>query len=225
MKKPKYEIAVIDDEKFTVDISLLSSEVIYFNATVMANRFNKKPIEYLRLDHAKEYIRVVSENSNGGADAPLELINTRKGKYGGTWMHRSLAIDFARWLSVEFAFKLDMWIMQRLEEENLCVIKLLEAKTGYLPMSKAVQEAHETPMFYHYTNEADMINRIVVGMSAKKYKDLHGVEDVRGNMSAQELFSIQELQAINTALIKIGVEYTERKEKLETFHNGKNLLN
>lgn len=38
---------------------------------------------------------------------PLEVIRTRRGKYGGTWVHPYIFLDFAVWLSPVFK----MWAM------------------------------------------------------------------------------------------------------------------
>ena len=46
------------------------------------------------------------------------------------------------------------------------------SKTGYLELSEAVQSDHAPVKSYHFSNEANLINRIVIGMSAKKYKEM-----------------------------------------------------
>jgi hypothetical protein len=50
--------------------------------------------------------------------------------------------------------------------------------------------AHPEPKHYHFSNETDMINRIVLGVSAKQFKETHGLSDVssiRPYLSANEI--------------------------------------
>lgn len=226
MKKPKYEITTIDKRQLTVDVSFLNSDVIWFNATVMAKYFNRRPADWLKLEDTKEYILLLSEEFGSDSGSIPELVKTTKGgKYQGTWFHKSLAIPFARWLSLKFAMKLDKWILHRIEEEHRRKLARLESKTGFLPMTNAILEAHEDIKGYHFSNESNMINNIVIGLSAKKFKEEYGTDSVRDHLTPEQLIRIKELQEINTSLIKIGAKYKERKEKLTIFFNSKKLLN
>jgi len=68
------------------------------------------------------------------------------------------------------------------------------------------------------SNEADMINKIIFGLSAKEFKRLHNVEDVRENLTAAELANLKRLQETNTGLIEAEMGYAERKEFLSKLH-------
>jgi Rha family phage regulatory protein len=50
-------------------------------------------------------------------------------------------------------------------------------KISFSPMTDAIKEAHETPQFYHYTNEINMIYKIVLGKDAKTYRLEKGLSD------------------------------------------------
>jgi len=148
-----------------------------------------------------------------------DFVYTRRGgKYQGTWLHRDLALQFARWLSPLFAVHLDKWTRNRIQQERTWQQKRLEAKTGFLPMTNAVRHAYDPVEHYHYSNGADMINRIVLGMTAKDYRATYAVESVRDAMDAAQLDEINRLQVINTGLIEIGMGYDERKENLTACH-------
>ena len=70
---------------------------------------------------------------------------------------------------------------------------------------------------YHFSNEADMINRIIFGMSSKKYREHHEFEkttNLRDVLLKEELDAISDLQSINISLIKIGMSFQERKKAL-----------
>jgi hypothetical protein len=127
-------------------------------------------------------------------------------------------LQFARWLSPIFAVRLDQWTLRRIDEEHGRRQQRREAKTGFLPMTDAILHAHDPAESYHFSNEADMINRIVLGMSAREFKKERGVESIRDALNAKQLAAISRLQIINTGLIEIGLEYADRKAKLIECH-------
>lgn len=87
----------------------------WLHATKIAERFGKKPAQWLRLDTTKEYIQRLSERmakSNVGK-SHITLVSTRRGNTAarGTWLHPKLAIKFARWLSVDF----EIWCDEQID--------------------------------------------------------------------------------------------------------------
>ncbi len=86
-------------------------------------------------------------------------------------------------------------------------------------MTNAVLHAHDPAKQYHFSNEADMINKIVLGKSAKIFRAEHGIKNVRDFIDAAQLAEINRLQIINTGLIEIRLEYQQRKEHLQQCHN------
>ena len=91
------------------------------------------------------------------------------------------------------------------------------AKLEYPQMILAIQEAHENPKPYHYSNEADLINRIILGTTAKKYCELNQIDRVclRDNLTNPQIDLINHLQRLNTSMIEIGMSFEDRKEKLQ----------
>ena len=212
--KPKYEVIGINNIEVTADVSLLQkTDELFFNATLIAAQFGKKPIEWLDSKQAIEYMAIILKVEN------LHLENlvrtTQGGKYKGTWLHKNLALPFARWCSVEFEYGLDKWIDRRLLDEHQRLQNRLTLKTDFLPMTNAIQSAHVEPKFYHFSNECDLINRIVTGVSAKRFKQLHSIENIRDGLTAAESKLMTKLQVQNTSLIEVGFSYDERKCLLE----------
>lgn len=213
----KFEIVEVNDKEIMVDVSMLiKSDTLFFNATKMAKQFNKRPDDFWKQPQNVEYLEALITLGEGNKKS--DFIKTKKGKYGGTWFHNDLALQFARWLNSIFAVKLDKWIIQRLKDEHDRQQKRIEAKTGYLQLSKAVEQSHDPAVFYHYTTETNMINKIVLGMNAKAYKKINEVDNVRDNCTVLQLSQIEELQKADTYLIKIGVEYQDRKAQLENYY-------
>lgn len=90
-------------------------------------------------------------------------------------------------------------------------------KISFHPMTDAIQEAHEDPKPHHYTNEINMIYRIVLGMDAKQYRKKMGLnesDDLRDHITNDQKKIVDKFQITNTGLIIVGIDYQERKEML-----------
>lgn len=97
-------------------------------------------------------------------------------------------------------------------------------RVEFRPMTDAIQLAHEDPKPYHYSNEADMINRIVLGMSAAKFKAFHEIdknENVRDYMTNEQINAVIALQRANTVFITMDEEFADRKVKLQSLFDKK----
>lgn len=225
--KPVYEVANIGGVSVTVDVSLLSKTgEMYFNATEIAKTHGKKVKDFLKLESTKEYIAIVEqERVFKGDDSPLKnyenLVSIAKGKYGGTWIHKEIAFEFGGWCSAIFRRAMHKYAEQRLIQELNYQRQRQESKTGFLPMTNAIQLAHDPVKPYHYSNECNMINRIALGMSAKEFKLKYGTDSVRDHVTPAEIEAITLLQQTNTGLISIGMTYQERKKHLTTLHENR----
>jgi hypothetical protein len=78
------------------------------NATMLCKAHGKKLLaDYNRNKQTKEYLEELSINMG----IPIiELFVTTQGKYGGTWVHRKVAIHLAQWLSPSFAVQVSNWL-------------------------------------------------------------------------------------------------------------------
>lgn len=84
--------------------------IAYVNATEMAKPFGKRPNDYMSLPSTNELIEAVTRK-NGNANNQL-VITKRGGQDQGTWLHETIALDFAQWLSVDFK----LWCNDRIKE-------------------------------------------------------------------------------------------------------------
>jgi hypothetical protein len=213
----KYEIVGINNIEVMADVSMLQkTDELFFNATEIAKQFGKLPADFLRLNSTKEYIEEILKDSENGIPHTENLVRvTNGGKYKGTWLHQELAYEFAGWLSATFRRNLHKWTDKRIKDEHQRQQHRLELKTGFLPLTNAVQSAHTDTKFYHFSNECDLINRLVTGMPAKKFKQVRGIENVRDGLTAAESQLMNKLQTQNTSLIELGFSSEERKRLLK----------
>lgn len=79
------------------------------NATQMAKPFGKRTSEWLRLPSTKAFLTVLEsiKSPMGKSHRLVEAINGI-----GTWFHEDVALEFARWLSPQFA----IWCNDRIKE-------------------------------------------------------------------------------------------------------------
>lgn len=111
-----------------------------------------------------------------------------------------------------------------IEEENRRREKALA--TMHAPeMTEAIKEAKEsegkTVKPYHYSNEFDLINRIVLGVTAKKWREhmeMDKREDFRDALYPAQIEAVQNLQTANTVLIEMGMEFQARKKALDRLY-------
>ena len=99
-----------------------------------------------------------------------------------------------------------------------------ESKLEYRPMTNAIADAHEEIKPYHFSNEADLINRITLGMTASKFRQHHEIdknEPIRDYLTTNQLNCIIALQRANTVYIEDGLDFQERKDKLTDLFNRK----
>ena len=83
---------------------------VMVNATEMAKVFDKQPAHWINQVSSDNFIRTYAKLKNRSL-ADLVVI-ARGGDNPGTWMHEDIALEFARWLSPEFA----IWCNDRIKE-------------------------------------------------------------------------------------------------------------
>ena len=182
----------------------------WFNATLAAKQFNKKPNDWLRLLEINEYIQALS--ATYGKFPYVRTSRSRLDRGGGTWLHPKLAVVFARWLDVRFAVWCDEQISQLLygtmTQQDWQRLRH-EAASSYKVMSGVLQDKraddNKLTEEFHYMNEAKLINWAITG----QFKGIN-----REELSTQELDVLAKLENRNSILIAKGVDYRFRKELL-----------
>jgi hypothetical protein len=99
-----------------------------------------------------------------------------------------------------------------------------ESKLEYRPMTDAIALAHEEIKPYHFSNEADLINRIVLGCTSSKFRKENDILDgdaIRDYLTKTQLDCIISLQRANTVYIEDGINFQDRKVKLQSLFDRK----
>lgn len=77
-------------------------------ATDSAAQFGRRVDHWLANAETKQYVQALAAALNTRDSG--DLIQSRRGRRGGTWLHPKLAVAFARWLDVRFAVWCDLHI-------------------------------------------------------------------------------------------------------------------
>ena len=78
-----------------------------------------------------------------------------------------------------------------------------------------LQRTGTTPKTYHYSQEQEMLDSLVLGMNVRQWRKKQGiVGNVRDQFTTKQLNTLKILQSTNTALINLDMNYHERKGRL-----------
>lgn len=150
-------------------------------------------------------------------------LQAKAGRYGGTYAHKDLALEFAMWISPEFKLYL-IKEFQRLkqketEESQLeWSVKRILSKANYRIHTDAIKD-HLIPRLLNtkqhpfiYASEADILNQALFGQTAQQWKDAN--PNLKGNMrdyaTVEQLTVLAGLESQNALLIQQGISQEER---------------
>ncbi|WP_314776921.1 KilA-N domain-containing protein [Cardiobacterium hominis] len=201
-------------------IDLHANRDAWFNATEIAEAHGKEVYDWLRLSETKRYIAALCRLET---DKEAELkpgksriyttasfVKTRRGKYGGTWLHPDLMVCFARWISIEFEVWCDQTIKRLLTERPAWQVARAESNICAQVMAEILQTtraaAGKETRAYHFSNEALLCNEALTGRREALPRD---------NLPAPALRMLIRLEAANAALIAHDKPYHERKVHLQ----------
>jgi len=173
-------------------------------------------------------------------------IISKQGRYNsGTFAHPDIAFEFASWLSPEFKLYL-IKEFERLKanesyQNNIdwSATRLL-SKVNYLVHTDAVKNCiipnlTEKQKQFIYSEEADVLNVALFGMTAKEWRDNNPILAKKGNIrdytNLLHLVILNNLQNTNAELIEANVPQKDRliqlnnsaKRQMEILKNNKSI--
>jgi len=159
---------------------------------------------------------------------------SKSGRYdGGTWAHKDIAFKFASWLSVEF----ELYIIvefQRLKEQAQEKLqwsaKRELAKLNYHLQTGAIKEhlimptLTEKQKLFKYTDEADLLNVVLFGKTAKEWREEnpdkdHSKENIRDYATHPQLLILSYMEILNSYMIGKKIPQAERMTELRKMVN------
>ncbi|MCP9760730.1 KilA-N domain-containing protein [Aquitalea sp. S1-19] len=172
----------------------------WFNATLAAEKYGKRLDHWLANQETAEYIAALGESLNTRNHG--DLIKTKRGNAGGTWLHPKLAVMFARWLDVRFAIWCDKEI-DALIRDNTCPDNWQTARhdagadfralCDLVKLTRMADGKDTAP--HHYANEARLISLAFAGTAKLD----------RSTLSKAQLRMLQLIEAQNMVLLALGI--------------------
>lgn len=156
----------------------------------------------------------------------IGIVST-SGKYGGTYAHKDIAFNFAMWISPVFQLYIikEYQRLKDIESNEYGLewnVRRILSKANYTIHTDAVKnyivpKANFTKAkeWLLYAEEADLLNIALFGCTAKEWQEanpnrvLQG-ENIRDMASINELAILSNIESLNAALIRSGLDKKSR---------------
>jgi KilA-N domain len=149
-------------------------------------------------------------------------IISKGGRYNNTMAHKFIALSFASWLDTRIHYELIKAFDELHKFKTWNVIREA-SRRNYLFQTEAIKthliEPKNLPVsvaISHYASEADMLNRIVFGVTASQWRDQNS--EKKGNLrdfaKEEELHLLANLETHNAEMIEAGMAQYERESVL-----------
>lgn len=158
-------------------------------------------------------------------------LKSKSGRYGGTYAHLDIALEFASWISVEFKFYMikEFQYLKNEQARNLdWDIKRKITKINYKIHTDAIKEnlvpktLKSNQISIIYANEADVLNMALFGKTAKEWRKQNPNKEgnVRDYANVNQLVCLANLENLNAVFINEGLEQSKRLQKLNKIAIG-----
>ncbi len=217
------------DEPFIVINNWLRSKdtISFLGLWEQLNNPNFKPIEFDRFKN--------EAGANAFTLSPQKWIEntnaigiiSKSGRYGGTFAHSDIAMEFASWVSPEFKLYIIKDYKRLKSDENSRLslnwnLNRTLSKINYTIHTDAVKEKlipkHLTKdqAGFIYASEADLLNMALFGMTAKQWREANpGIKgNLRDSATIEQLLVLANIESLNAEFIKMKMPSQERILKL-----------
>lgn len=115
--------------------------------------------------------------------------------------------------------------IKRFNQMESFIQTLIEVRQEFPLLTKNIKLIHENPKPYHFSNECDMLNRIVLGKTAKQFRLEHDIEkgkSIRPYLTKEQIKQLDILQKVDIGLLVSVPDYDQRKRYLEWYYTKTN---
>ncbi|MBW0160753.1 MAG: KilA-N domain-containing protein [Sediminibacterium sp. Gen4] len=150
-------------------------------------------------------------------------IRSRAGRYGGTFAHVDIALEFGMWISPEFKVYLikEFQRLKSAEEKHLqsgWSLQRTLSKINYHILTDAIKETlipkllSATESVRLYATEADLLNMALFGKTATQWRkeNPNTTGNIRDYATLEQLVILSNLESLNAVLIHQGISFNER---------------
>lgn len=205
-------------------ITFQTGEATMVNATEMAKPFGKRPIDWLRFQQSQEFINALAKVRNHTLADLVQV--TKGGNNPGTWMHEDVALEFARWLSPQFA----IWCNDRIKElmrhgvtaTPAAIESILADPANAILMLQALQEERQrnaslSEKNHVYKSENSRLLRLTANQQSQLEAQAPKVEYADNVLSSESTYTTTQIakelgmsaQRLNKLLNGLKVQYRQ----------------
>lgn len=206
------ELIPMDDYGVFVD----TSDTARANSLIVAQMFERRHDNVLRdiktLDCSDEFRRLNFEESS--------YINEQGKKQPCVNMTRDGFTFLVMGYRGKKAARFKEAYIKRFNEMESFIRTLVATRQDFPELTENIKLLHDSPRPYHFSNECDMINRLVTGMTAKQFREAHGLkkgETIRPHLTDDQIWLMNALQKADIGLLISTPIYEERKRRLEWY--------
>ncbi len=176
----------------------------------------------------KRHDNVLTDIKNLDCSKEFGLLNFKETSYKDDWNRNQKCYEMTRdgfmflamgYRGAKAAQIKELYIKHFNEMEEY--IKTLQTTTKeFALLSDNIKLIHDNPKPYHYSNESDMINRLALGMSARKFREANGIPkggSIRPYLTKEQIELIDKLQKVDVGLLVAIPDYEQRKICLEWY--------
>lgn len=206
------EIIPKDDYGVFVD----NHDVALVDSRYVAQYFEKEHKNVLadirNLDCSEEFRRLNFQ--------PSSYKNEQGKKQPCYYMTRDGFVFLAMGYRGKKAAKFKELYIRRFNEMERFIRTLVLTRKEFPLLTENIKLLHDNPKPYHFSNECDMINRIVTGMSAKQLRQANGIEkgkSIRPYLNDAQIQMMETLQKVDVGLLVSVPDFEQRKRYLEWY--------
>ena len=138
--------------------------------------------------------------------APSSYTNNQNEKQPCYCMTRDGFTMLAMGYTGQKAMKFKELYIRRFNEMDAFIKNLVSARQEFPLLTENIKLLHDKPKPYHFSNECDMLNRIVLGMTAKQFRLANNIEkgkSIRPYLTKEQIEMLEYHTNILTNLIDI----------------------
>ena len=181
----------------------------------------------------KEHKNVLADirkilSPSSGLSQEFGRLNFQPTSYIDTWNRKQAAYAMTRdgftllamGYTGEKAMRFKELYIRRFNEMECFIKTLVSARQEFPLLTANIKLLHENPKPYHFSNECDMLNRMIVGMTAKQFRTANGIDkgkSIRPYLSDEQITMLDTLQKVDVGLMVAVPDFEQRKRYLEWY--------
>ena len=198
----------------------------YNDTALVDSRFVADAFEKGHREVLRSIDQILSEDSGYSAEfnrcnfAPITYTDVRGRKQRCYAMTRDGFTALVMGFTGKKAARFKEFYIKRFNEMEHFIGTLISAREQFPKLTAQIRLLHPDAKPYHYSNECDMLNRIVIGMSAKQFREAHGLEkgqSIRPYLRDDQIAMLELLQTVDIGLMLAVPDYQQRKRHLEWY--------